>query len=117
MARGSEAADIVEQAVGLIQESFGSVIYGEDDDQLHSVIVQQLTKAGKTLALAESCTGGFLAHRITNVPGASTVLESGMVTYSNAAKVRLLGVSEQTLEEHGAVSKPTAKEMAEGAGR
>ncbi len=117
VARGAEATHIVNEAVDLIQESFGSVIYGEDDDQLHSVVVRQLSEAGKTLALAESCTGGFLAHRITNVPGASAVLESGMVTYSNAAKVRLLGVSQETLDEHGAVSKATAKEMAEGARR
>ncbi len=117
VARGREASRIVDQAVGLIHESFGSVIYGEDDDQLHAVVVELLKSKGKTLALAESCTGGFLAHRITNVPGASAVLESGMVTYSNAAKVRLLGVLEQTLEEHGAVSKPTATEMAEGARR
>ena len=117
VARGQEASRIVDQAVGLIHESFGSVIYGEDDDQLHAVVVELLKSKGKTLALAESCTGGFLAHRITNVPGASAVLESGMVTYSNAAKVRLLGVLEQTLEEHGAVSKPTATEMAEGARR
>lgn len=117
VARGDEAESVVGQAVDLIQGSFGSVIYGEDDDQLHSVVVRQLVEAGKTLALAESCTGGFLAHRITNVPGASAVLDSGMVTYSNAAKVRMLGVSQQTLDEHGAVSKATAKEMAEGARR
>ena len=74
-----------------------------------------LTERKATLALAESCTGGYLGHRITNVSGASAVLLCGLITYGNEAKVRLLGVREETLAEHGAVSEATVLEMARGA--
>ena len=67
--------------------------------------------------MAESCTGGYLANRITNVPGASAVLLAGLVTYSNHAKQKFLGVRAAALAEHGAVSEPVAREMAEGARR
>jgi len=66
------------------------------------------------LSTAESCTGGFIAHRVTNVPGASSVLLAGLVTYANAAKVQVLGVSESAIERHGAVSAEVATAMAEG---
>jgi nicotinamide-nucleotide amidase len=79
--------------------------------------VRLLTERGQTLALAESCTGGFLANRITNVPGASAVLLAGLVTYSNEAKQQLLGVSVDSLKAHGAVSEAVAREMIEGARR
>ncbi|HEY6226263.1 MAG TPA: nicotinamide-nucleotide amidohydrolase family protein, partial [Verrucomicrobiae bacterium] len=74
-----------------------------------------LIESKRTLALAESCTGGFIANRITNVPGASAVFLAGLVTYANEAKQNFLGVKEQTLADHGAVSEATAREMAEGA--
>ena len=77
--------------------------------------MQLLAGQKKTVALAESCTGGLIAHRITNVPGASAVLACGLVTYSNDAKKNLLGVREETLGEHGAVSAAVARQMAEGA--
>ncbi len=72
-----------------------------------------LVKRGLTLAVAESCTGGLICHRLTNVPGSSRYLEGGVVAYSYAAKERLLGVKHDTLYEHGAVSEETAREMAE----
>ena len=73
-----------------------------------------LVKKKKTLAAAESCTGGLTAHRITNVPGASKYFRSGVVSYSNEAKIAVLGVSPETLKKHGAVSSQTAIEMAQG---
>ena len=117
IARGAEAESLVDEAVALVLDSFGNSIYGEDDERLEEVIIRDLSKAGQSLALAESCTGGYVAHRLTNVSGASAVLESGLVTYSNEAKMRLLGVAQATLDTYGAVSKETAKEMAEGARR
>lgn len=78
-------------------------------------LVRALGRQGETLALAESCTGGGLAGRITNVPGASAVFQCGLVTYSNAAKEVLLGVRTETLSSMGAVSEPTALEMLDGA--
>ena len=78
-------------------------------------IVQRLTKAKKTLALAESCTGGFIANQITDVPGASKIFLGGIVSYSNAAKQKFLGVRARTLQQYGAVSEPVARQMAEGA--
>jgi len=80
-------------------------------------IVRLLVERKQTLALAESCTGGYIAHRVTNVPGASAVFSAGLVTYSNEAKQRFLGVRAETLARHGAVSEPVAREMAEGARR
>jgi len=113
-ARGAEAARIVAEAEELVRARLTSRIYGEEDTELESIIVQLLTERKQTLALAESCTGGGIAHRITNVPGASAVLLAGLVTYSNAAKEKFLGVRAETLAAHGAVSEPIAREMAEG---
>ncbi|MBU6409174.1 MAG: nicotinamide-nucleotide amidohydrolase family protein [Verrucomicrobia bacterium] len=84
-------------------------------DNPEVAIVRLLARRKLTLATAESCTGGFIAHRITNVPGASKVLYGGIVAYGNRAKIKFLGVRARTLERHGAVSAPTAREMAEGA--
>src|SRR5690606_39234888 len=78
-------------------------------------IVSRLTASGATLATAESCTGGWIAKAITDVPGSSAVLGYGIVSYSNAAKESLLGVRAETLAEHGAVSEAVVREMAEGA--
>jgi len=80
-------------------------------------IIQLLTNRKQTLAVAESCTGGCVAHRLTNVPGASAAFVCGFVTYSNEAKQRFLEVRPETLKQHGAVSEAVAREMAEGARR
>ena len=83
--------------------------------KVEEAVVRLLTKRRQTLALAESCTGGFIAHRVTNVPGASAVFLGGLVAYSNAAKQKFLNVNAETLARHGAASKAVACEMAEQA--
>lgn len=114
-ARGPEAQRRVAEAEALVREKLGPFIYGVEDDELEAVLVRLLTERRQTLALAESCTGGLLAHRLTNVPGASVVFRAGIVAYANEAKETFLGVRPDTLSKHGAVSEPTAREMAEGA--
>jgi nicotinamide-nucleotide amidase len=86
-------------------------------EEIEIQIVRLLTERGETVSLAESCTGGYIAHLLTNVPGASEVFCAGFVTYSNEAKRKFLGVSPDTLSRHGAVSEPVAREMAEGVRR
>jgi nicotinamide-nucleotide amidase len=98
-----------------IRAVLGDHIFATGHDRMEDVILRQL--AGKTVATAESCTGGLIAHRLTNVSGSSAVFLAGYVTYSNAAKIRDLGVREETLEKFGAVSEQVAREMAEGARR
>lgn len=89
-------------------------IYAVDIETLEETVVRKLLARGMTIATAESCTGGLLAKRITDVAGASDVFEMGAVTYANRIKEQVLGVSAQTLEQYGAVSPQTAREMAEG---
>jgi PncC family amidohydrolase len=84
-------------------------------DSLEERVGKALRNRGKTLALAESCTGGLVGHRLTNVPGSSEYFLGGIVAYAYEAKERLLAVHHQTLYEHGAVSRETALEMARGA--
>jgi nicotinamide-nucleotide amidase len=106
---------IVEQADAIVQRKLASSILSTSGESLETVIVRQLTAKAATLAVAESCTGGFLAHRITNVPGASAVFLAGYITYSNEAKTVALGADPATILKHGAVSEPVARAMAEGA--
>ncbi len=113
-AQSASAAALVDSAERLVRERVGAHIFGTGDEEPETLIVRLLTERKQTLAVAESCTGGGLANRLTNVPGASAVLLAGVVSYSNAAKQLFLGVKAETLEEHGAVSKPVAREMAEG---
>ena len=84
-------------------------------EKIEKAVVRLLTRRKKTLALAESCTGGFIANQITNVPGASKIFLGGVVSYSNKAKQKFLGVRGATLAKHGAVSEAVAVEMAWGA--
>ena len=114
-AHGANAAKLVGEAESITRQLLGGCIFCDATETLESVVVQLLTKSKQTLALAESCTGGHIANRITNVPGASTVLMAGLVTYSNDSKQRLLGVRSETLDTFGAVSEQTVREMAEGA--
>jgi len=114
-ASGDDAARLVGQAEDIVRRLIGKHIFGSGDDTLEAVVVRLLAERRRTLVLAESCTGGFMAHRITNVPGASAVFFGGLVTYSNEAKRQLLGVRAETLAAHSAVSEAVAREMAEGA--
>jgi len=114
-ARGADAERLVREAEAVVRERLGPHIFGSGDEDLEAVIIRLLTERKQTLSVAESCTGGCLAHRLTNVPGASAVFLAGLVTYSNEAKRRLLGVRPETLAQHGAVSEAVAREMAEGA--
>jgi competence/damage-inducible protein CinA-like protein len=116
-ATGDSAAKLVAEAEAVVQERLGPEIFGIDDEELEEVVIRLLAERGQTLAVAESCTGGCLADRLTNVPGASAVLRAGLVTYSNEAKQAVLGVRAETLDRHGAVSEAVASEMAEGARR
>lgn len=98
-----------------LREALGNLIYGQDDATLQSVVSAMVHERGLTLAVVESFTGGALASRIVAVPGASTILKAGYVTYAIEAKVQEVGVPQKTLDEHGAVSEETARAMAEGA--
>ena len=104
-----EVADRVEQVKPLIEK----YVFGYGDISLEEAIGRDLMKAEKTLALAESCTGGFVAHRVTSVPGSSRYFRGGLVPYDNSVKIDPLGVQEKTLLQHGAVSEETVREMAE----
>ena len=92
----------------------GDWVYGVDVDSLEAVCLSLLKSRGKTLAVAESCTGGLLAKRLTDVPGASAVFLGGVVSYTNGVKANILNVPQSLLDEHGAVSEPVARAMAEG---
>lgn len=98
-----------------LRQRAGRYIFGSGNDTLEGVLGNMLRDHGLTVATAESATGGFLGHRLTRVGGSSDYFLGGIVAYANAIKQHLLGVSEDTLMAHGAVSKPVAKQMAEGA--
>jgi nicotinamide-nucleotide amidase len=112
---GAGAEGRVGEAEAIVRGVLARHIYTAEDEELEAVLVRLLTERKETLAVAESCTGGCIANRLTNVAGASAVFLAGLVTYSNAAKQNFLGVREETLARHGAVSDPVAREMAEGA--
>jgi nicotinamide-nucleotide amidase len=114
-ARGSRAESLVIEAEQITRGLLGDAIYGLDDEALEAAVIRLLVERQTTVTVAESCTGGLLGHRLTNVPGASAVFVGGWITYSNEAKEKCLGVRSETLAAFGAVSEPTAREMAEGA--
>ena len=97
-----------------LQQILGDSIYGEGEDTLQSVIGDKLRAAGKTLALAESCTGGHLSELITSVPGCSDYYKGSVTSYSNEVKMKVLGVRSETLAQFGAVSEQCVREMAAG---
>jgi nicotinamide-nucleotide amidase len=107
----AESLATVETQVGAV---LGDDCYGRDAESLEQVVGRLLRERGFMLSVAESCTGGLLGHRLTNLPGSSAYFERGVVVYSNRAKMDLLGVPEAILAAHGAVSGPTAEAMARG---
>ena len=107
--------DAIQKADAIIRDGLGVSIFSAGDEALETVVVKLLKQRKETLATAESCTGGFIANCVTNVPGASEVFLAGYVTYANNVKSDVLGVDPKLLEKHGAVSDPVARAMAEGA--
>jgi nicotinamide-nucleotide amidase len=114
-ASGADARKLVCDGELVVGKILGANLFGFDDDEIEDVVVRLLTEKQQTLALAESCTGGDLAHRVTNVPGASAVFLGGVVSYANDVKEIFLGVRTETIRQHGAVSGAVAREMAVGA--
>jgi nicotinamide-nucleotide amidase len=102
-------------AVELIRGRAGDSVYGDGDTDLAALVLERARAAGVRLAVAESCTGGLLGGRLTEVPGSSDVFVGGVIAYDNAVKVKALGVPPALLDEHGAVSEPVARAMALGA--
>lgn len=113
-AGGPDGEQRVASAEAAARRSLGKFIYGRNNENLESVIITEFTRRGLTLAVAESCTGGLVAHRLTNVPGASKVLIAGIVSYSNESKNTFLNVPRSVIAAQGAVSEATAKAMVEG---
>jgi len=109
-----EANQLLDRVVLEIEEQLGNAIFAFRGEKMEEVIGLKLAVGGYTLAVAESCTGGLLAERLTEVPGSSRYFIEGVVTYSNESKTRLLGVEPILLLEHGAVSGPVAEAMSEG---
>lgn len=111
------ARDVCERATAEVRARLGAHVFGDAEDTFAGIVGRALRARGWTLALAESCTGGLVGHMITREPGASDYLLLDAVTYANSAKSRVLGVNEETIRWHGAVSSEVAAEMADGAKR
>lgn len=109
-----EAAGLIAELEEELRQRLGKYIYGTDEEQLEDKIGAELVRRGLTLAVAESCTGGLVSHRITNVPGSSRYFRLGVVAYANEAKIRVLGVDSHLLATCGAVSEEVAMAMASG---
>ena len=112
-----KAEELLTPLVREVCETLGDVVYGVDVGSLEEVVSGLLAERGLTLAAAESCTGGLLSKRMTDLPGASKVFRGGVVSYVNGVKANVLGVPREVLEQYGAVSEETARAMAEGCRR
>ena len=110
----SEADARLEQAAARLRSALGDAIYGEDDTDLAAAVLDLCRVRGCTIGVAESCTGGMLGERLTAIPGSSDVVLGGVIAYANDVKRSLLGVSDELLAEHGAVSEPVVRAMASG---
>jgi nicotinamide-nucleotide amidase len=112
-----EAASRLDEAAARLRARVGESIYGEGDDDLAAVVLDLCRQRGLTIGVAESCTGGLLGARLTAIAGSSDVVQGGVISYSNRAKIELLGVDESLIRTHGAVSEQVACAMAAGARR
>ena len=108
----AKAEQLVEQALVKLRARVGAYVYGEGDKDLAAVVIEQCRSADLTLAVAESCTGGLLGERVTNIPGSSDVFLGGVIAYHNDVKRDQLGVQEDDIRRHGAVSEEVASQMA-----
>lgn len=111
---GNNASERLDTAEKCIRTKLGSVIFGQDDDTLQSVLGNLLRSRGMTVAIAESCTGGLVLSQLTDVPGSSDYVLGGVIAYSNLVKQHQLGVKADILDQFGAVSEPVAVQMAKG---
>ena len=111
---GARSRSTMERIEAEVRKKLGDAIYGVDGQDMEEVVGALLTQRKRTLAVAESCTGGLISGRITNIAGSSAYFERGVVVYSNAAKTELLGVPADLIERYGAVSREVAKAMAQG---
>ncbi len=119
-ARGNseeEVEELLASKAGEIRKVLGYYIYGEDEEELELAVARLLWQSGKTIALAESCSGGLLCHRLTNIPDSSRYMLAGLVTYSNEAKANILGIDPALIARVGAVSPEVAEAMASGVRR
>jgi competence/damage-inducible protein CinA-like protein len=112
--KAHEVETKLEELSGRIRTRIGSFVYGEGDVTMEEVVGRLLKEQGKTVGIAEACSGGLVTHRLTNVPGSSAYLLGTIVAYADAAKNKLLGVTPEVLKQHGAVSEEAVREMATG---
>lgn len=118
VATGESEQEALQTASGeerSLRATLGELVYGTDEQTMAEVVGDELARQGKTLALAESCTGGLVAKMLTDIPGASRYFVCGWVTYNDRAKISELGVSAEIIQRHGAVSEQVARAMARGA--
>ena len=108
----SENQDKVKQLSNDLYNILGDMVYCEGEDDIETIVVQKAIEKKKSIALAESCTGGLIGNRITNSDGSSKIFKGSMVVYSNQSKINLLGVNDKTIDSYGAVSEEVAKDMA-----
>jgi nicotinamide-nucleotide amidase len=111
---GVEADEVLDGATSIIRRRLAKSIYAEGSTDLASIVLDLCRASRLTIAVAESCTGGLLGARLTAIPGSSDVVLGGVIAYANDVKRELLGVNQSSLDEHGAVSEPVVREMAEG---
>jgi nicotinamide-nucleotide amidase len=112
--KGDAAEDIITPVEEEIKKRFGIKVFSSDNKGLHETVAAMLLQSGTTIAIAESCTGGLISARLTEIPGVSRVFNRGIISYSNESKIENLNVKSETLDRFGAVSRETAIEMAAG---